>query len=114
MPHAIATPGTAVPELLTASHIIPWSKDIARRADPCNGIALNALYDRAFDRGLITFDESFRLVLSDRLKARKKDQEFPILLEQAFLAVEGRPLHLPKRFKPDPAALKYHREGVFR
>ena len=25
--------------------------------DPCNGIALNALYDRAFDRGLITFDE---------------------------------------------------------
>ena len=109
-----AISGIAVPELLNASHLIPWSKDIARRADPCNGIALNALYDRAFDRGLITFDESFRLVLSDRLKARKKDQEFPILLEQAFLAVEGQPLHLPKRFKPDPAALGYHREKVFR
>ena len=94
--------GAAVPELLNASHIIPWSKDIARRADPCNGIALNALYDRAFDRGLITFDESFRLVLSERLKARKKDQEFPTLLQQAFHDIEGHPLHLPTRFKPDP------------
>ena len=108
-----AISGIAVPELLNASHIIPWSKDIARRADPCNGIALNVLYDRAFDRGLITFDEPFRLVLSDRLKSRRKKEEFPILLQQAFLALEGEPLHLPTRFKPDQAALKYHREVVF-
>ena len=62
------SPPEIVPELLNASHIIPWSKDIARRADPCNGIALNALYDRAFDRGLITFDESFRQVLCHAYK----------------------------------------------
>ncbi len=96
-------PAKAVPELLNASHIIPWSKDIARRADPCNGIAL---YDRAFDRGLITFDESFSLMLSDRLKSREKNQEFPTLLQQAFLAMEGERLHLPRRFKPDPAVFR--------
>jgi hypothetical protein len=53
----------AVPQLLNASHIIPWKVSTDRRADPRNGILLNALYDRAFDRGLITFDESFRLVV---------------------------------------------------
>ncbi len=109
-----AISGIGIPELLNASHIIPWSKDIARRADPSNGIALNALYDRAFDRGLITFDESFCLMLSERLKCREKNREFPALLQQAFHAVEGQPLNLPTRFKPDPAALEYHREKVFR
>lgn len=108
-----AISGIAVPELLNASHIIPWSKDIARRADPCNGIALNALYDRAFDRGLITFDASLRLVLSDRLKTPRKENEFPPLLRQIFHAMEGATLHLPRRFRPDPAALQYHRENIF-
>lgn len=108
-----AISGIAVPELLNASHIIPWSKDVARRADPCNGIALNALYDRAFDRGLITFDTSLRLVLSDRLKTPKKNDNVPPLLRQAFATMEGTPLRLPRRFIPDPAALAFHRNSVF-
>ena len=95
------------------SHIIPWSKDTARRADPRNGILLNALYDRAFDRGLITFDESFCLKLSDRLKGQEKNQEFPALLWQSFHDLEGARLRLPKRFAPDQAALAYHRESAF-
>lgn len=57
-----AISGLAIPQLLVASHIIPWSEDVSRRADPTNGIALNALYDKAFDRHLISFDEDFRLV----------------------------------------------------
>lgn len=48
--------GISVPALLNASHIIPWSANSRRRLDPSNGIALNALHDRAFDRGLITFE----------------------------------------------------------
>lgn len=109
-----AISGMAVPQLLNASHIIPWQKDTKRRADPCNGIALNTLYDRAFDRGLITFDESLRMVLSDRLKGRKKNQEIPPLLKQSFHDLEGTALRLPKRFVPDPTAIAYHREVVFR
>lgn len=54
-------------ELLTASHIVPWSVDVRRRADPRNGLSLCAIHDRAFDRGLIGLDESFRLIISDRL-----------------------------------------------
>jgi len=43
--------GLDVPELLIASHIIPWAKDAKQRMNPRNGLCLNALHDRAFDRG---------------------------------------------------------------
>lgn len=99
----------AVPDLLNASHIVPWKADVERRADPRNGIALNALYDRAFDRGLITFDTSLRVVLSRRLRTG----DTPGLHREALLALEGRKLRMPSRFPPDPAAMDYHREHVF-
>jgi putative restriction endonuclease len=107
--HRCALSDIAVPELLNARHIIPWKMDIGRRADPRNGIALNVLYDRAFDRGLITFDESLRVVVSSRLKCGDP----PVLQREALVAVEGCPLRLPNRFAPDPAATAYHREHVF-
>lgn len=99
----------AVPELLNASHIMPWKVNTERRADPRNGIALNALYDRAFDRGLITFDESLRVVVSRRLKVREPG----VLHRQALMELEGRALRRPYRFAPDADAMAYHREHVF-
>ena len=104
-----AVSGVAVPELLTASHIIPWRADESRRADPTNGLCLNALYDRAFDRGLITFDEDFRLMISGHLK--KGDA--PEFQQINFIAREGAKLILPHRFSPDAAALQKHRDSIF-
>ncbi len=99
----------SVSELLNASHIIPWRTDTHRRADPRNGIALNALYDRAFDRGLITFDASFRVMISPRVRI-----DTPAIFHQhTLLDLEGRELRRPTRFAPDPAAMTYHREHVF-
>ena len=99
----------AVPDLLNASHIIPWKVDTGRRADPRNGIALNALYDRAFDRGLIGFDEQLRVIVSPRLR----EGEVPALQQLALLDIEGQKLRLPCRFLPDAAALAYHRDNIF-
>jgi putative restriction endonuclease len=96
--------------LLNASHIIPWSKDEARRADPRNGLCLNVLHDRAFDRGLITFDENYRLVLGKMLKSQHTPNEFQRV---ALIAREGARLRLPERFCPDDSALAYHRESIF-
>lgn len=47
------------PALLRASHIVPW-KDCtndADRLDVHNGFLLSALWDAAFDRGLMTFND---------------------------------------------------------
>ena len=46
--------------LLRASHIIPWADctSDAERLDVHNGLLLSALWDAAFDRGLVTFDDA--------------------------------------------------------
>ena len=99
----------AVPELLNASHIIPWSNNMARRADPTNGLALCSLHDRAFDRGLLTIDADFRVVIASSLKI----DEPPTVHRVALSAIEGKAIELPRRFYPDPEALRFHRENVF-
>lgn len=104
-----ALSGLDIPSLLNASHIIPWSESESRRADPTNGICLNVLYDRAFDRKLITFDEEYRLVLSKTLKAKNRSEYVRI----HFIAKEGQKLCLPHRFLPDPHALETHRAQFF-
>jgi putative restriction endonuclease len=108
--HCCAISGLAIPELLVASHIIPWSEDESRRADPTNGIALNALYDKAFDRKLVSFDENFRLVLSDRIKKQYKDA----MVKEYFLEFEGKKLEMPYRFLPDPRAMMNHQNSAFK
>ena len=105
-----ALTGLAIPELLNASHIIPWSVDEKRRADPRNGICLNALHDRAFDRGLITFDEGLHVIVSPEIG---KSEDSAIQREQ-LVNIAGVPLRLPARFQPEAEALEYHRKSIFR
>jgi predicted restriction endonuclease len=48
--------GITDPALLRASHIVPWSEcDDAQRLDVHNGLLLSALWDAAFDAGLVSF-----------------------------------------------------------
>ncbi len=96
-------------EMLNASHIVPWSKDAKRRADPCNGLSLCVLHDRAFDRGFMTVDEKYRVVVAGAVKI----DDVPELHEVGLLKIEGRKISLPERFRPDEGALGYHREKVF-
>ncbi|HOY22521.1 MAG TPA: hypothetical protein PK002_05170 [Cellvibrio sp.] len=70
------------------------------------GIALNALYEKAFDRHLISFDEDFRLVLSNRIKAQWTDER----VQEYFLKLEGKSLEMPFRFALDKDSLGAHRD----
>ncbi len=97
-------------ELLNASHIIPWSRNVELRADPRNGLALCAIHDRAFDRGLLTITESFTVHSSKRVKARASGELHIV----ALVKVDGQAIMLPKRFHPAAEALAYHREHIFK
>jgi hypothetical protein len=61
--------------LLRASHIIPWAEceNDAERLDVHNGLLLSALWDAAFDRALVTFDDNgapeFSPSLSEQARA---------------------------------------------
>jgi len=51
--------GISEPALLRASHIKPWARceSDAERLDVHNGLLLSALWDAAFDKGLVTFED---------------------------------------------------------
>ena len=61
--------GIGDPELLRASHIRPSKScaNDAERLDVHNGILLSALWDAAFDKGLVTFDDTGAPVFSPQL-----------------------------------------------
>ena len=67
--------------LLRASHIVPWKdcRSDAERLDVYNGLLLSALWDAAFDRGLVTFDDEgqpqFSPSLSDVARAELRWQD---------------------------------------
>jgi 5-methylcytosine-specific restriction protein A len=57
-------------DVLIASHIVPWSQATnEERLDPENGILLSPAYDALFDRHLITFEDSGKIVLAESIDA---------------------------------------------
>lgn len=97
--------GLAVPSLLTASHIVPWAVDIPNRLNPRNGLCLNALHDRAFDRGLLWIDANFIVHFAPELL---KGVLGDVGNVQWLCQFEGKSLELPKKFSPDPELLYLH------
>jgi len=100
--------GLAVPALLIASHIVPWSQDIHNRLNPGNGLALSALHDKAFDLGLLTIDESYRVVVSSKIN-HSNDQFF----DSSVRRFHGKSIELPGKFSPQSEFLAIHRETIF-
>ncbi|HKW63425.1 MAG TPA: HNH endonuclease signature motif containing protein [Candidatus Acidoferrum sp.] len=101
--------GLAIPELLTASHIVPWVADVKNRTNPRNGLCLNALHDRAFDRGLLTITTELRVKLSPRLKKNSTDGAFKTFLHR----YENVQISAPRHFTPSVEFLRYHNKRVF-
>jgi putative restriction endonuclease len=79
---ACAVTGVQDRELLRASHIKPWaaSSDY-ERVDVHNGLLLSALWDAAFDQGLISFSDDGKLLVSPKISQRAID-----------VLTEGRPI----------------------
>lgn len=95
--------------LLNASHIKPWvESDKTEKLNPQNGLCLNALHDRAFDRGLITLADDYSILVSSQVKRTASDGVRKILLDYA-----GQKIRLPARFTPRPDFLAWHRENIF-
>lgn len=64
---ACAVTGVALPEVLRASHALPWADcdADAQRLDVFNGFLLTANLDALFDRFLISFDRAGGLLISE-------------------------------------------------
>lgn len=107
-----ALTGISVPQLLLASHIIPWSDKSHKkdRLNPCNGICLSALYDKAFDKGLFTISpDDYTIQLSSALREYGTQEYF----DKQFGSISGKQITMPIEYKPNRDFLAYHRDHVF-
>lgn len=96
--------GISSPELLRASHMMPWSQceTDGQRLDVHNGLLLSALWDAAFDAGLVTFDDDGRVLPSLRLGEAALGELRIAAARQLVLRGE----HLPY--------LTYHRNQIWK
>ncbi|UYG07104.1 HNH endonuclease [Halomonas sp. M4R1S46] len=97
-------------DLLIASHIVPWQSQPESRLDPANGLCLNALHDRAFDKGLLAIDERDRIRISSELSAEGVVGH----LKHQLQDLDGRPLRLKAEAFPDRGYLAWHYRECFR
>lgn len=101
--NACAVTGASVQEALRASHIKPWVRSTdQQRLDPNNGLPLVGTLDALFDRGLISFDNSGRMLISDRVK--KNQRQILHLRGQLRLALNEKQVDF----------LAFHRNECFR
>jgi len=105
--YTCAITGINTPDLLNASHIMPWSKNNKERLNPRNGICLNTLHDRAFDRGFITINEDYQVLVSSKLKRNDSIDRF-------FFAYDKLHITQPDKFSPNKDFLKYHNDSIFK
>ena len=101
--------GLAVPGLLNASHIIPWSKNKREGLNPRNGLCLNILHHRAFDLGMMTILPSGVIKVSSDLRdAARKSKRAAYVAE-----CDGNRIETPNEFPPSREFLTYHNKEIF-
>jgi hypothetical protein len=101
--HCCAVTGSITMAALEASHIKPWADSIDReRLDPNNGLLLTANLHKLFDAGLISFEDSGKMLFSSKLSQSERE----------VFGVIG------KKLSQKPSAeiakyLRYHRAKVY-
>lgn len=102
--------GLNTPALLISSHIKPWKDSTDHeKTNPCNGLCLNALHDKAFDKGLITITPDFTIHVSHRIT----DIYDGRTVDLYFNAYHRKKIRLPEKFIPKKEFLEFHNDMVF-
>lgn len=101
--------GLTIPDFLVASHIKPWSKDIENRTNPHNGLCLNSIHDKAFDKGFITVTPDFKVKVSEFFNDYSKDKS----VNDFFIKYNNQNIIKPERFLPTKEFLDYHFQNIF-
>ncbi|MGW8123777.1 HNH endonuclease [Roseivirga echinicomitans] len=101
--------GLSIPSFLVASHIKPWAKDKANRLNPHNGLCLNSIHDKAFDKGFITITPDYKVLISNFFDNYSAEQAVNIFFEK----YDKQKIKLPDRFMPSKEFLDYHHQKIF-
>lgn len=101
--------GLNIKDFLIASHIIPWSKNKINRLNPRNGLCLNSIHDKAFDKGFITITPDFKVKISNAFKEFENEK----VVDDFFIKFKNKTISLPDKFLPSKEFLDYHYNNIF-
>lgn len=102
--------GLSTSQLLVASHIKPWSEsNDAEKTNPTNGLCLNGLHDKAFDKGFLTVDENYTIHISNDITDILNGET----VERYFEFYNNKKITIPDRFLPNKEYLQYHNDIIF-
>jgi putative restriction endonuclease len=92
---------------LEAAHIRPFAETAVHYVR--EGLLLRSDVHRLFDRGYITVTPSHHVEASMRMKDDFNDGD-------TYIQLHGKPIWVPDRhaYRPDPEALRWHNENVYR
>ena len=92
--------------LLEACHISSWAEDKDNRTNPQNGLCMNPLFHRAYDKYLMAVNPDFKIVISEQMMDGINDETFRNYLHN----IHGREIKMPEKFIPDKNLLAKHYE----
>lgn len=92
-------------DLLEACHIVDWSENIENRLNPSNGICLNVLFHRAYDKNYIGISPDYEVFISEKLYEDRIGQEEIISFFKKYHQTK---IHLPEKFMPNKDLLDIH------
>ena len=92
-------------DLLEACHIVDWSENVENRLNPSNGICLNVLFHKAYDKNYLGISPDYEVFISDRLFDDTVEQEN---LKLFFKKYHKTKIQLPDKFLPNKDLLDIH------
>ena len=92
--------------LLEACHITGWADDENNRTNPHNGLCMNPLFHRAYDKFLLAITPDYKIVVSEQMLGSTIDENFLSYLK----SIQDRSIFMPEKFSPDVDLLAKHYE----
>lgn len=102
--------GLPIPDFLEAAHIVSWKSDMNNRTNPHNGLCLNSIHHKAFDRGFITVTPDYKILVSNYFDDYSNDNA----VNDFFKKYQNQPIILPDRFLPSKEFLDWHYTNLFK
>lgn len=100
--------GVTFPDALEACHIVPWEKSSPQqRMDVRNGLLLNSLHHKLFDKAYMTLTPEYRIHYCD---PKGTESGYNSLEHSLTVALHGTSMHLPPRpdLRPLLANIRAH------
>ena len=92
--------------LLDVAHVLPWNDHPEYRTDPENVLVLDKTHHEAFDRGLYTVDDDYRLRVAPDFETESD------VLEGTLLEQRGERVDFPRSRRPSTEFLSQHNETL--